>query len=174
VIRKKSPNSDLSDDNREDTVFWAKDPADYGWFMEEDRYGWIDSLTGRKIKPIFSDVYIVPHLGISIVVINSHQKKGRLFGMVDHRRGRIIRKPDLNMIYIQDFEKLKVARAQYSTGAFVLVNARGKMKLLQRTGYIGPFKHGIAVANTGNQYAPWPMQSVINPRLSNLKKAGDI
>ncbi|MEZ4849160.1 MAG: WG repeat-containing protein [Bacteroidia bacterium] len=158
IIRKatkKKTTAQTSQSRTRKRNFWEEDPTKYGWFLYRNRFGWRDTTSGEiRIEPVYSNVYIVPHLGISIVMIDSKNLKNRTVGLADHLKGKILTKPELNMIYIQDFENQKIARAQYGTGAFVLINARGQIRMLKKTGYIGPFKDDIAVANTGSNYAP--------------------
>ena len=150
--------------------FWEVNPEDYGWFTYRGRYGWRDPQTREvRIKPIYTDVYVVPHLGITMVMINSVRRENRMVGLANHKVGRIITKAELNMIYIQDFGENQVARAQYGTGAFVLINSRGKIQLLKRTAFIGPFKEGMARAQSEALYAKLVVEPGVEPKVNDKK-----
>lgn len=130
------------------------DPRTVGWFKHRGLWGWRDTATREiRIEPVFTDIKVIPGHGVSMVMHDVGGAKTRLVGLADHRRGRIITKPELNMIYIRDFIKGEVARAQYSTGAFVLIHISGQVRMLARTGYISPFNEGISRAYVGGEYA---------------------
>ncbi|MEM7654495.1 MAG: WG repeat-containing protein [Bacteroidota bacterium] len=166
--------------------FWESDPRQVGWerrivdamsmLQPEDtiRWVWTDSVgDSLRYGPTFHEVYPVPQYEISVVGRTRRsidpETGGTLFqnrlGLFDHRLGKLIQPLRFGMIYIQDFEDLPVARAQFPGGAFVLLSRKGSVRKTEFTRYIGPFQAGIARAcRRGYLFAPIPKAVGEEPR----------
>lgn len=137
-------------------------PRRYGWFLQRNLWGWRDTSNNRiRIPPGFTDVIVYPDLGLTLAYIDIGKAKDRQCALIDHVNGRLLVKPDanINIIYMQDFDRNLLARAQYSTGAFCLVSRRGLISRLKRTAYVGPFSEGVAPACVSLIFAPLPKEN---------------
>ena len=118
------------------SVGWSYNRSLGVWGLRGDDGRW-------RISPRYDHVKLVPDKGISLVLQRPHANVV-LYGLVDHRKGRVLRKPSVSMIFMQDFETGNVARVQYGSGAFGLIDVRGRMRRLTKANYIGPFVEGMA------------------------------
>ena len=120
------------------------------WFVSNGLWGLRDSNgTNVLIPPTYDYVNQLGQNDLSLVAFNDKAGNIYLQGLVDHKEGIELLKPNLTNIYTGDFQTQAVARAQLSNGVYVLVNLRGKIKTMGRIGYIGRFQNGIARANKG-------------------------
>ncbi|MEM7373481.1 MAG: WG repeat-containing protein [Bacteroidota bacterium] len=134
-------------------------PQRYGWFKQRNLWGWRDTASNRiRVMPKYTDIEVFPSLGLSLALIEIGKPEERQCALINHETGRSLILPDanINIIYMQDFASNQLARAQYSTGAFCLVDQRGAIYRLNRTAYIGPFSEGIAPACVSLIFAPLP------------------
>ncbi|MEM7654496.1 MAG: WG repeat-containing protein [Bacteroidota bacterium] len=174
LIVQKKTDEDLAEIEEDLSLDQEVDPRDYGWFLNRRRlWGWRDSSRRVRIRPEYSDVFVYPELGLTMAIFEPGKVENRQCALVDHRQGRLLVRPDqyINVIYMDDFASSRVARAQFVTGAFTLIDRRGSIFPIKKTAFIGPMVDGIASACQSMIYLPLPKVVSGKPEVQTAYRA---
>lgn len=117
------------------------------WFETNGRWG-LRNDVGVVLPPRFDVIRELDDLPFDLVV-NKSSTAGYLYGFVDPQNVRLILKPSLAYIYLEDFEESQIARAILPNGYYVLVNDKGAIRRLDQINFMGTFEEGRAIACKG-------------------------
>ncbi|MFK7925549.1 MAG: WG repeat-containing protein [Bacteroidia bacterium] len=117
------------------------------WFEVNGRWG-LRNDAGVVLPPRFDVIREIADMPFDLV-INKSSTAGYLYGFVDPQKVRLVLKPSLAYIFLEDFEESQIARAILPNGYYVLVNNKGAVRRLDQVNYMGPLDQGQAIACKG-------------------------
>lgn len=136
IARQRTPNSRA----------WPRSnyvESSYRWrsSYSTGRWGLISGLDGSVAIPaIYDEHRIIRGTGLTQVMREYNGRK--LYGLVNHVRGKQLLKPMLPELERNDFLQADVARAKLSNGRRILIRKSGRIVRSTKMRWAGPFRHG--------------------------------
>ena len=137
--------------------FQAKGQGDdertYGWEMHRSGYWfWRDTLRNSHIKDRTINLRHLPKSGVTFYqVLRTIGEKGKkrisLWGVMDHRTGKILVKPQYEWLAWDDLKIYPSMRARTRSNRYALITRQGKIlpvRIKKRIHQFGDFKRGAA------------------------------